>query len=96
MATINKVHIKHNWYARMIEFLNKAEYNSATKSWQAYRNDLLHWNNWGDKKLTYKPPALVEYKRGPSGKGYYEIKADLLKEAIQFWRDNYEIKWMGE
>ncbi|WHQ37056.1 hypothetical protein [Spiroplasma sp. SV19] len=79
----------------MIEFLNKAEYDKVNKSWFAYRNDLLQWSNWGDKKLVYKPPALLEYKRTLAGKGYYEIKTEVLKEAIQFWRNNYEIKWMN-
>lgn len=91
---INKVHIKHNWYARIIEFLNKAYFDENQKRWIAYRNDLLTWNNWGTTKLTYKPPAFVNFNRNYfNGKAAHFISENILYECIKFWKENYEVKW---
>ncbi|AUB32023.1 hypothetical protein [Spiroplasma floricola] len=91
---INKVHIKANWYARIIEFMNKATFNNQFKVWYVESKYLKTWNKWAGGIPFYRPPAFIKENTTLNGigKSYY-IENELLQKCIQFWKENYEIKW---
>jgi len=95
---INKVHIKHNWYARIIEFLNKAYFDDSQKRQIAYRNDLLTWNNWGNAKLSYKPPAFIDFNRNYfNGKAAYYIGCGCgcgCIKIVYLFKIIYNLPWL--
>lgn len=92
---VNKIYIKNKWYSKIIQFLTEAEFNKSGNYWWTWK-DKLPKNAYTGYLI--KIPLLEEfYEINPkSGKRKQAVRIDnfLLMKAINFWRENYETKWL--
>ncbi|AXF96167.1 hypothetical protein [Spiroplasma phoeniceum] len=96
LKKINKNRIRNKWYSKIVFFLSYAEYDKEQNYWWTWKDNLF--DSHTRKQIIV--PLLEEIKRiNPESKRSRKaLKIDyyILIKAINFWRNNYERKWIKQ
>nr|CAK99960.1 hypothetical protein SPICINP06_003 [Spiroplasma citri] len=90
----SKLNIRNKWYSKMITFLSFAEYNEQENYWWTWRENLFDRHT----RRQINVPLLEEFNKiNPKtkrSKKALKINYFNLIKAINFWKINYESKWI--